>query len=92
MQFEWDETKAANNWRKHGITFAAAARVFRDRFHLPVQDRHVDGEERWQTTGYVEGLGLVVVAHTWSDDDVETIRIISARRAEPHERRAYENG
>lgn len=92
MKFTWDDAKAEANWRKHGITFAAAARVFRDRFHLPVQDRHVDGEERWQTTGYVEGLGLVVVAHTWSDDEAETIRIISARRAEPHERRAYENG
>jgi len=93
MPFTWDDDKAATNWRKHGIRFQTAVRVFADPFHLSVQDRHVDGEERWQTTGHIDGLGIVVVAHTWPEDDgAEMMRIISARRAEPHERRAYENG
>ena len=49
-----------------------------------VQDREVDGEERWQTTGMVDGLLLLLVAHTIFDEDGdEIVRIISAREATP---------
>ena len=49
------------------------------------------GEERWQTIGVVEGVVMLLVAHTVREqDDVEVIRIISARRANHKERRRYE--
>lgn len=94
MEFEWDDNKNLTNIRKHGISFEDALEVFSDPMHLPVQDGHVDGEERWRTTGYVEFMGVIVVAHTIRDENAEreVIRIISARRAERWERRVYEEG
>ncbi len=93
MQFEWDDAKDRLNRRKHGIGFETAARVFLDPLALSNQDRHVDGEERWQTIGMIDGRYVVVVAHTNRDrDGIEIIRIISARAAEPRERRRYEAG
>lgn len=56
------------------------------------QDRIENGEQRWQTLGVVEGYLLLLVAHTVRDDEdgTECVRIISARRAEPKERKRYE--
>ena len=91
--FEWDEEKAQKNLRKHGVRFEAATKVFDDPLAVSTQDRVVNGECRWQTVGTVEGCTLLVVAHTVRDtDDINIIRIISARRAEPKERRRYEHG
>lgn len=96
IRFEWDEAKDRANRRKHGISFEEAARVFLDPYHLSVQDRHEDGEERWQTIGMVHGLIALLVAHTYVERDergemVEVIRVISARRATKVERRRYED-
>jgi uncharacterized protein len=92
VRFEWDDAKAASNRLKHGISFEFARRAFADPFAVLEQDRIVDGELRWQTTGRAGGLMLVVVAHTVRDEnDIEVIRIISARPALKHERRRYEN-
>ena len=94
--FTWDETKNRSNQRKHGgIAFEMAAQVFRDPLRLTRQDRIEDGEERWQTLGVVHGVTVLLVAHTITEDDdegepVEVIRIISARRATPRERKRYE--
>jgi uncharacterized DUF497 family protein len=95
VEFEWDPVKAANNLRKHGISFDMAMRVFADPFALVELDRVEDGEQRWQTLGLVEGHVLVLVAHTIRDEDDrgwprEIIRIISARAADRKERRRYE--
>lgn len=95
LQFEWDPAKSLSNRRKHGVSFEEAALVFRDPLYLSWKDRFQDGEERWQTLGRVEGLALLIVAHTIREepDDgikIEVVRIISARRAEPKERRRYE--
>jgi uncharacterized DUF497 family protein len=96
-RFEWDPTKAETNLRKHGVSFNTAARAFADPFAVFKQDRIEGGEYRWQTLGLVDGHLLLLVAHTiWDDAEedgtvVEVIRIISAREAEPHERRRYEN-
>lgn len=91
MRFDWDPEKAAANLVKHGVAFGDAIGVFDDPFHRSRQDRHVDGEERWQTMGMVQGLVLLLVAHTvWEDGDQEVIRIVSARRANRQERRNYE--
>jgi len=91
--FEWDEVKAASNYRKHGIRFEEAARVFDDPFHLSIQDRYENGEYRWQSIGMVRGCMMVVVAHTTRfEDGTEIIRLISSRRAERRELRRYEHG
>lgn len=93
MRSTWDPSKDATNQRKHGISFATAARVFRDPLHSSIRDRIVDGEERWQTVGYIEAIGLVLVAHTfWEEDGIENVRIISARRANRHERFRHQEG
>ena len=93
MRFDWDETKDANNLRKHGIGFEAASLVFDDPLQLSVQDREVDGEERWQTVGMAGGALLLLVAHTFEDEDgEEVVRIISARKANAQERTRYEDG
>ncbi len=91
VRFEWDPAKAAINLRKHGVSFETAMRVFSDPFALAEQDRIEGGEQRWRTIGVVEGWLFVLVAHTVREDnEFEVIRIISARRAEPKERRRYE--
>jgi hypothetical protein len=90
-RFEWNSTKAADNLRKHGVSFQTAARVFADRYALAELDRIENGEERWQTIGVAEGVLMLIVAHTLREqDDFEVIRVISARRANPKERRRYE--
>ena len=93
MRFDWDETKDANNLRKHGVGFEAASLVFDDPLHLSAQDSEVDGEERWQTIGMAGGVLLLLVAHTFEDEDEEeVVRIISARKANAQERTRYEDG
>jgi hypothetical protein len=89
--FEWDDAKAAINLTKHGVSFEQARDAFDDPFAIDfIDDREDYGEQRLILFGMVEGR-LLVVAHTLRDDKV---RIISAREAEPHERRKYheENG
>jgi uncharacterized protein len=81
-------------------SFEQASAVFSDPLYVSVLDRIEDGEPRWQTLGFVEGLLLLVVAHTVREerDDrtpheeagIEVIRIISARRATRKESRRYE--
>jgi uncharacterized DUF497 family protein len=95
FQFEWDPAKNASNLRKHGVSFEEAAQVFRNPLYLSWKDRVQDGEQRWQACGEVEGLCMLIVAHTISEElqdgiEIEVVRIISARRAEPKERRRYE--
>lgn len=90
-RLDWDPVKDRINQASHGVSFEVASHVFEDPYQLAVQDRHENGEERWQTLGAVAGLIILLVAHTIREDDgVEVIRIISARRANLHERRRYE--
>lgn len=90
MQFEWDQTKAAANLQKHGVSFQEARSVFGDPLATSVLDtEHVGDEQRWLTTGVSEQGNLVIVWHTERGD---TIRIIGARRVTPRERREYESG
>ena len=92
VRFEWDLDKAARNLAKHHVSFDTAVRAFADPLALVEQDRIEGGEWRWRTLGLVEGWLLLLVAHTvWDEDGTEVIRIISARRAEPKERKRYEN-
>ena len=91
MLFEWDNRKNVGNQEKHGISFETAQLVFNDPYQLSIQDRHVDGEERWQTIGEISGITIVIVAHTFRErDGEEVIRLISARQATKQERQRYE--
>ncbi len=64
MRFEWDEEKNQSNREKHGLSFEVAGHVFTDPFALTVQDPGSSGEERWRTIGSIQGLVVVLVAHT----------------------------
>ncbi|MGO9269127.1 MAG: BrnT family toxin [Terriglobia bacterium] len=89
MRFEWDEVKNRRNLGKHKISFDTARLVFEDPFYHSMQDRVVEGEERWKTLGTIGGA-IVVVAHTYREEGEElVIRIISARKATATERIAY---
>jgi uncharacterized protein len=91
-RFEWDEAKNEANQRKHGVRFEVAVTAFSDPSVVSYKDRFEDGEERWKTLGMVEGLLLLLVAHTVNNEEPEEeiIRIISARQASRAERRRYE--
>jgi uncharacterized DUF497 family protein len=84
--FEWDEIKAAKNYALHGVSFEAARDVFKDPFAIEWLDaREHYGEDRFVIIGMAAGR-LLYVAYTMRGD---MIRIISARGAEPYERRRY---
>jgi uncharacterized DUF497 family protein len=84
----WDPSKALLNKEKHGVEFEEAATVFRDPLLLVQPDlEHSQEEERWLALGISARQLLLVVVHT---ENERTIRLISARKAEPRERRRYE--
>ena len=90
MRFEWDENKNRRNRAKHKVSFETARLVFDDPNALSLKERVVDAEERWQTLGTVGGV-VVLVGHTYEATITdELIRIITARKATPRERRIYE--
>ncbi len=97
MQWIWDSEKNRTNKRDHGVSFEVAQRVFDDRLAVTVPDPY-EGEERWRTVGMPSSYSQVVlfVVHTWPEPqapDSEAVgRIISARKATSHERKAYEAG
>ena len=84
--FEWDDAKAAANWRDHGVSFEYAVKVFQDRFAVErFDDREDYGEERINLLGICDG----VILHVTYTERGERIRIISARRANRHEQDDY---
>lgn len=86
MRFEWDPRKAGINLAKHGVSFEEASSVFGDPLAVTIRDPlHSIGEARFVTLGQSSKGLVVVVVHT----DRDVIRIISARRATPRERRKY---
>jgi uncharacterized DUF497 family protein len=85
MEFEWDPDKAERNKRKHKIDFETAAKVFDDPFRLETDETDDQDVVRYKVTGMVDAR-LVVVIYTVRG---EAYRIISARLADPHERRDY---
>jgi len=87
--YEWDESKRRGNISKHGVDFVAAVQIFRDPLlRIEADGREEYDEVRYRATGLISGRVLVVV---YTERD-ETVRIISARRATPHERRQYHEG
>ena len=92
-KFEWDQTKAKSNKRKHKISFQRATTVFRDPYMISIfDDEHSETEDRWITLGTDENGVLLVVSHTAHKiSSIEwNIRIISARKATKAEVAQYE--
>ena len=84
--FEWDDAKAASNLAKHSVPFDYATRVFLDEAIVDFNaSREADGEARRKAVGVIEGRVFTVVYVQRK----EAIRIISARRANATERKAY---
>lgn len=91
MRFDWDERKTAAKIGKHGVSFNEAATVLGDTLGWTYPDPKDSGsEQRWITVGLSERGRVLVVSHT--EQTIEVIRIISARRATRKERRFYEEG
>lgn len=89
MMIEWDEAKRRRNLRKHGVDFADAVAVLDDPQALTREDTDSQGEQVQVTLGMDAVLRLLVVV--WTQRLGNTIRIISARRANAKERRQYED-
>jgi uncharacterized DUF497 family protein len=86
MKVEWDPKKAAVNQKKHGIDFADAAVALEDDNALTIEDES-RGEQRFKTLALGPNLNVLLVIHAQRDAD--TIRIISARKADRAEKRQY---
>jgi uncharacterized DUF497 family protein len=92
MEIDWDPNKAANNLKKHKVSFEEAATVFGDPLSITVPDPdHSWEEDRYLTVGTSDQGRLLIVAHTEGEGS-EHIRIISARPLTRRERKAYEEG
>ncbi|QMV03865.1 BrnT family toxin [Devosia sp. D6-9] len=91
MQFEWDEDKNEFNWRRHHVKFETAAHALFDPFAIDERDRDI-ASESWRRMIAEVGADLLFIVYAIEEnhDQIETIRIISARYASRSERRRYE--
>lgn len=90
LEFEWDQKKAIDNEKKHGISFREAASVFCDQSAITFSDPdHSSTEDRYITFGLSRLRKLLIVSHAARKT---RIRIISARLVTRRERRIYEEG
>ena len=92
FHFEWEQSKARQNVKKHGMSFERAASVFLDPNALSEFDsEHSQAEDRWLTLGLDRTGLLLVVCHAyWEEASTKArIRIISARRATKQESNQY---
>ena len=88
MRYTWDEEKNRRNVALHGVAFEDAARIFDGPTVERLDDRFDYGEKRVYAIGLVNDLEITVV---YTDRAGDERRLISAWRAEPHERRHYWN-
>lgn len=88
MRFEWNEQKNISNLQKHGLAFENAVSLFDGSAPLLIElDDRIDyGEDRWIGIGLLRNHIVVVVFVELTSD---TIRLISARRANHYERKRY---
>jgi uncharacterized protein len=79
--FQWDESKAASNYAKHGVRFEAARAVFKDPFAIEeIDDRENYGEERFILIGMASGRLFAVVYTMRGDERRDNPHHIDARR------------
>ena len=84
-RFEWDAEKNRINDKNHGIDFETASLVFYDENRIEFYDEaHSEREDRYNVIGMVRNILFVVYTERKG-----SIRIISAREADPKERRLY---
>ena len=89
MTFEWDENKEQINIKKHGMDFETASRVFDDENRIEIyDDLHSDYEDRYITIGMIDEITCIAMV-VYTERGTDVIRIISARKATPKERRKY---
>jgi uncharacterized DUF497 family protein len=86
MRYTWDKEKNRYNIQTHGIAFEDAKRIFEGPTVERIDDRFDYREIRIYAIGLVNGMEITVI-YTYRNDD--EIRIISAWRSEPHEKRSY---
>ena len=86
MKYVWDRRKSRGNLVRHGIAFDDAIRIFDGPTLEKVDDRFDYGEVRVYAVGVVNGFEITVI---YTDVTETERRIISAWRAERHERTAY---
>ncbi|WP_039727697.1 BrnT family toxin [Leptolyngbya iicbica] len=90
ITFEWDERKAEQNERKHGISFEEAQTAFEDdHARLTHDPDHSQDEDRYILLGMSAVLRILVVCHVYREND-EVIRLISARKATKREQQQYQ--
>jgi len=89
VSFAWDEQKAAENARKHKVSFEGAMSVFLDENAIEYFDPdHSEDEDRFLMLGVSWRLRLLVVHYSLRRRGRQ-IRIISARKATKNEAKAY---
>lgn len=84
----WDERKRRTNLKDHGIDFADLEGFFDGDLLTREDTREAYGEERYQSIGVFNGVPLFVV-WTPCDDEGNKTQLISARKAENHEYKAW---
>lgn len=88
LDFEWDEDKAAANFKKHKVSFEEAKTVFADPFAISIGDpKHSVDERRFVDTGRSADGKILVFSYT---ERKQKIRLISCRKATKTERKIYE--
>jgi uncharacterized protein len=88
MEFEWDESKATANLKKHGVSFEEAKTVFDNVLAVIFDDEvHSVDERREIIIGHSQNNRLLLISFT---ERSKAIRIISARLATRREREDYE--
>ncbi len=90
MEIKWDPQKAEANLKAHKVGFPEAATVLEDQFALTREDPDAKDEQRFVTVGMSNLANLLVVVYTYRDPD--TIRVISAWKANSRQRKQYEEG
>ena len=91
ISFEWDPQKAKSNIKKHGVSFEEAKSVFYDEFAVQFFDPEGSSldEDRFLMLGLSSESRILIVCHCEREEG-EIIRIISARKATPDERKYYD--
>ncbi len=90
IRFEWDPKKAAANRRKHGVTFEETVTCFEDPHGCYFRNEAPGNEDRLVLIAYSQKERLLFVVHAEVGRDA--IRIVSARKASPAQRKLYEMG
>ena len=85
MRFEWDKEKSRSNFKKHGIDFETARKIWLDENRIEIEAPYPI-EKRWIVIGSIEGKVWTAI-YTIRDD---AVRIISVRRARSKEKKIYE--